>query len=67
MKWTDIEEIAEALEEEYPGEDIYSLRFTRLFKLIKELKGFSDDSNRVNEKLLEAIQATWITLRNESS
>lgn len=65
MKWTDIEEIAEALEEKHPDEDIYSLRFTRLFKLIEGLEEFSDNPDRVNEKLLEAIQAAWIELRNE--
>ena len=28
--------------------------------MVIELDGFSDDPDRSNEKILEAIQATWI-------
>lgn len=32
MKWLDIEDIAEALEEKFPDEDIVNIRFTELKK-----------------------------------
>ncbi|MFN7037968.1 MAG: Fe-S cluster assembly protein IscX [Alphaproteobacteria bacterium] len=66
MKWKDIEDIAEILEEKYPEENIMQLRFTRLHKLITELEDFKDDHNKSNEKILENIQATWFELRQEN-
>ncbi|MBN8828374.1 MAG: Fe-S cluster assembly protein IscX [Sphingobacteriia bacterium] len=63
--WTDIEEIAEALEETYPDADIMTLRFTTLRKWVTELEDFYDDPNRCNEKILEAIQGAWVRLRDE--
>jgi FeS assembly protein IscX len=65
MKWTDIEEIAEELDEKYPTEDILRLRFTTLFQYITSLDKFADENNRCNEKILEAIQASWIEVRSE--
>lgn len=66
MKWLDIEEIVELLEENYPELDIISLRFTKLHKMIINLKNFSDDPNKSNEKILEKIQSEWIIYRNDS-
>jgi len=65
MKWLDIEEIAEALQEEYPEFDILSVRFTALRKMITDLEGFNDEDDKCNEKILEAIQANWLELREE--
>lgn len=64
MKWLDIEDIAEALEEKFPNEDIISIRFTELKKKILDLKEFDDNEKHCNEKILEAIQATWIAERS---
>ncbi|OJV13911.1 MAG: Fe-S assembly protein IscX [Alphaproteobacteria bacterium 33-17] len=64
--WTDVEEIVEALEEEHHDVDIMSLRFTTLHKLVTELEDFYDDPARSNEKVLEAIQAEWYELRENS-
>jgi FeS assembly protein IscX len=36
------------------------LRFTDLRAWVMELDGFDDDPNRCGEKILEAIQMTWI-------
>ena len=36
------------------------IRFTDLHRWVMELEGFSDDPNRSNEKILEAIQMAWI-------
>lgn len=65
MKWTDIEDIAEQLDNENPDMDVYSLRFTLLRKMVIELNGFEDDPDKCNERILEAIQAEWIALREQ--
>ncbi|WCR58759.1 MAG: Protein IscX [Wolbachia endosymbiont of Ctenocephalides felis wCfeF] len=64
MKWFDIEDIAEALEEKFPDEDIVNIRFTELKKKVSSLEGFDDDEKRCNEKILEAIQVAWIEERS---
>ena len=63
MRWTDVREIAIALAERYPDVDPLSVRFTDLHRWVRELPGFSDDPARSNEKILEAIQMTWLDER----
>ena len=63
IKWTDTIEIAIALEENHPDEDIVNLRFTDLHLWVTSLDGFDDDVNGSNEKILEAIQMAWIDER----
>ena len=60
MKWTDTLEIAIALSEKHADVDPLSVRFTDLFQWVQELDGFDDDPERCGEKILEAIQMTWI-------
>jgi FeS assembly protein IscX len=60
MKWTDSREIAIALLDKFPDTDPKTVRYTDLHKWVMELDGFSDDPNRSGEKILEAIQMTWI-------
>lgn len=64
LKWTDIREIAIALEEQRPEVDILQIRFTDLWKWILELPGFEDDPLRSNERILEAIQMAWLDERD---
>ena len=64
MKWTDIIDIAIALEERHGDADNVNLRFTDLHRWVTELPGFDDDPNRSNEKILEAIQMAWIDERD---
>jgi FeS assembly protein IscX len=64
MKWVDIYLIAELLEESHPEVDIKNIRFTDLYQWILQLPGFNDDPKKSNEKILEAIQSTWIKERN---
>ena len=64
MRWTDVREIAIALAERYPDVDPLSVRFTDLHRWVRELPGFSDDPERSNEKILEAIQMTWLDERD---
>jgi FeS assembly protein IscX len=63
MRWTDVTEIAIALDEAHPDADIVNLRFTDLWKWVQALPGFADDPQRSNEKILEAIQAAWLDER----
>jgi len=60
MKWTDTREIAIALAEKFPDVDPAAVRFTDLRRWVLELDGFDDDPGHSGEKILEAIQATWI-------
>ncbi len=60
MKWTDIRDIAIALVDAHPDVDPTTVRFTDLHNWVLELPGFDDDPKRSGEKVLEAIQQTWI-------
>jgi FeS assembly protein IscX len=59
--WTDIDDIALALVQHHPGRDPLSVRFTELRDLVRALPDFEEEpGHRVNEQILEAIQAAWI-------
>jgi FeS assembly protein IscX len=60
MKWIDSREIAIALCEAHPGVDPARVNFVDLRDMVMRLPGFDDDPKRSGEKILEAIQATWI-------
>ena len=60
MLWTDVNEIAIELYEANPEIDPRYILFTDLHKLVISLEGFQDDPNNSNEKILEAIQMSWI-------
>ncbi len=60
LKWTDSREVAIALSEQRPDVDPLSVGFTELMKWVTELEEFDDDPNRCGERILEAIQMTWI-------
>jgi len=64
LRWTDIRDIAIALDEAHPDADVVNLRFTDLHAWVRALPGFDDDPNRSNEKILEAIQAAWLEERD---
>lgn len=64
LRWTDINEIAQALFDKHQEMDPQYVRFTDLHRWICELPDFSDDPKKSNEKILEAIQMAWI---NESA
>jgi FeS assembly protein IscX len=63
MKWSDIYDIAAALEDAHPHKDNVNLRYTDLHQWICALPGFSDRPADSNEKILEAIQMAWIEER----
>jgi FeS assembly protein IscX len=64
MRWTDIYDIAIALEEKHPDTNIMGVKFTDLQAWVLELEEFEDDPKRCNEKILEAIQAAWLEERS---
>jgi FeS assembly protein IscX len=63
MRWTDVLDIAIALEEAHPDVDNVNLRFTDLHAWVCALPGFKGDPKASNEGLLEAIQLAWIEER----
>lgn len=60
LKWVNILDIAIALAEKYPNEDVQYIRFTDLHHYITTLEDFDDDPQKSNEKILEAIQMAWL-------
>lgn len=60
IKWSDIQYIAEELYDNHPDVDPQWVRFTDMHAWICALDGFSDDPQKSNEKILEAIQMAWI-------
>jgi FeS assembly protein IscX len=60
MIWTDVTDIAIALAEAHPGVDPLTVRFTDLHAWVLALPGFQGEPNKSNEKVLEAIQMTWL-------
>ena len=65
--WTDIEEIAIQLAEGHPDVDPTGIAFPQLRQMVEQLDGFEPDPDRrVNEQLLEAVQAAWIEERQDA-
>lgn len=60
MKWTDSQQIAEALFDTHPGINPSTVRFTDLMAWVMALNGFNDTPEHCGEKILEAIQLAWI-------
>lgn len=60
MKWTDTLELVLALIDAHPEVDPRQIRFTELRAWVLALPEFEDDPNHCGEKILEAIQMTWI-------
>jgi FeS assembly protein IscX len=63
MNWTDIREIAVALDEAHPEANPRFLNFLDLRTWILGLEGFEDAPPHSGEKVLEAIQLAWIEER----
>jgi FeS assembly protein IscX len=60
MKWSDAEDIASQLVEQFPDLDPLTVRFTDLHRWVTELPGFDDDPKASTEGKLEAIQMAWL-------
>ncbi len=59
LTWKDAEDIGIKLFEKYPDIDPLTIRFTDLYRMITSLPEFSDDPQKSNEGILEAIQMAW--------
>ena len=60
LNWTDTLDIALELDEKHPDVDPQYVRFTDLHQWVCDLDEFEGDPEASNEKILEAIQMTWI-------
>ena len=60
LKWTDVYDIALELIESHPDTDPQYVNFVDLRDWVLAIEDFSDDPDRCGEKILEAIQMTWI-------
>jgi FeS assembly protein IscX len=63
LKWTDVREIAIALDEAHPDVDPLHVNFVDLRNWILALPEFGDDPSHGGEKVLEAVQMTWLDER----
>ena len=60
LKWTDAQRIAEELYDNEPDLDPTTLRLSELRERVLALPDFSDDLEKSNEPILEAILQCWI-------
>lgn len=65
MRWDDTLDIAHALEEAYPEEDIETVTLTDLEDMIINLSEFADDPEEVNQEGLKSIYDMWIDVREQ--
>lgn len=63
LKWTDTLDIVEALIEAHPDQDPMKINFVDLMHWVRALPEFDDDPKHCGERILEAIQQTWIDER----
>jgi FeS assembly protein IscX len=61
LKWTDVQDIAIALVDGKPDVDPRYVNFVDLRNWVMALPEFDDAPERCGEKILEAIQMTWIS------
>ena len=60
ISWTDSLEIAISLEEAHPDIDPITINFLDLRELVLALEDFNESDTHCGEKVLEAIQMSWI-------
>jgi len=63
LKWTDSLDIAIALDETHPEADPLQVNFVEMRDWVIALEEFDDDPQHSGEKILEAIQMSWIQER----
>lgn len=66
MRWSDISNIAEALEDTHSDEEeIEEIQLSTIQEWVGELLDFDDDPNIATNTMLEAIQSEWLELRGD--
>jgi len=63
MYWIDIEDIAETLEENYPEEELSSLKLSYLEEMVRLLNEFEDNGVATTKETLDEIREAWRALR----
>ena len=63
IRWTDIHDIVAELDERHPDVDPLTVNFPDLMAWVLELEDFEETEEHCGEKILEAIQMTWIDER----
>ena len=59
--WLDVTRIADELTDAHPSHDPAVITFPELMKLVRSLPGFQErEGHACNERILEAIQQSWI-------
>jgi len=66
MRWNDAEELAKALEENYPDEDLEYLSLNDVEDLILELSDFEDDPEDVTDRALQLAKEEWTHIREKT-
>lgn len=62
--WLDVQRIAEELADQHADVDPLTITFPKLKAMVLALPGFVEQAGHpVNEKILEAIQQSWIDER----
>ena len=64
LKWRDFGRLVRVLNTAYPHTEPLDLTPTRLFKMILQLPGFSDDPDAAGEEQLEKLQMAWHEIRS---
>ena len=65
MRWNNIIEIVEALEENYPDEELLSLGASEVLDLVVDMPEFEDGPDDADDALLKNILLRWKELRDE--
>lgn len=65
MRWNNVEEIVDELEENYPEIELDDLSLTDLEDMVKSLSDFEDHETIVTKKLLNGILEAWLEYREE--
>jgi FeS assembly protein IscX len=65
LKWTNTEDLAFRLIDEYPSLDPRSVKLSEIQKYITKLPEFSDDPKKGKEAILEEIQNRWFEERSD--
>ncbi len=60
LRWVDIHDIVIELDELHPDVDPQYVNFPDLMSWVLELEDFEETEDHCGEKVLEAIQMTWI-------
>jgi len=65
MRWNNKIEIVEALEENYPDEDLGSIGTSEILDLVIDMPDFDDIPDDASQEILREILFMWRELREE--